>query len=459
MVEKPTYKQLKQRILQLEKQLEKYTAPNSDKKYRILFEKSKDAILMIENEKFVDCNPSAVDMLGYTNKTELLQTHPSKLSPDKQADGQNSFVKAKKMMNLALKNGRHRFEWDHKRANGEIFPVEVLLTTISNRKDKRVIHTIWRDITTRKQIEKARQEEKETLSTILESTPHGITLIDYKGKYLYVNPYFTKITGYLLKDIPTKEEWFKKAYPDKIYQKKTSEIWKNDSNTLERGKVREFIINCKNGKSKYIEFRSTFLKDRKISVLTDITKQKQAKKELKLLNLKLEHDAAHDALTGAPNRRAIFDKLNYELIRANRKNSQLSIGLCDIDHFKFVNDRYGHQVGDDILCIFVKTIQSILRPYDFVGRYGGEEFLIIIPEHSESAEEGIYERVRAKIANQRMDTRSGKIGITISIGVVNIRGEEDANAMIAAADTALYKAKHNGRNQLAFGETIPVVEK
>jgi len=272
MAKKPTYEDLERRILKLEEEADKY---------HILFEKSKDAILIIENEKFVDCNPAAMDMLGYNNKNKFLKMHPSKLSPDHQPDGKDSFIKDRKMMKLAVKNGSHIFEWDHMRANGEVFPVEVLLTTISDQKGNQVIHTVWRDITHRKQAETALQKEKETLSTILESTPHGIALIDNHGKYLYVNPYFIKITGYTLEDIHTKEDWFKKAYPDWEHRKKASQAWGNDSRHIGHGKNREFKIRCRNGRSKYIEFRSTFLKDLKISVLTDVTVRKQSEEMLR----------------------------------------------------------------------------------------------------------------------------------------------------------------------------------
>ncbi|MCD4718253.1 MAG: PAS domain S-box protein [Desulfobacula sp.] len=281
MTKKPTYEDLEQRISELESEAKRYAVYKNNDKYRVLFEKSKDAILIVENGKFIDCNRAAVDMLGHKNKTQLLLTHPSAISPDTQPDGKDSFTKAEEMMDLALKNNSHRFEWNHIKANGEVFPVEVLLTTISHQKDKRILHAILRDITQRKQEENARQKEKATLLTILESTPHGIAMIDNNGQYLYINAYFTKITGYMLKDIPTKEDWFKKAYPDRDHRMKASKAWGNDSNHPGHGKNREFRIKCKNGKFKHIEFRSTFLKGLKISVLTDVTTRKQSEETIR----------------------------------------------------------------------------------------------------------------------------------------------------------------------------------
>jgi PAS domain S-box-containing protein len=144
---------------------------------------------------------------------------------------------------------------------------------------------VYHDITERKQaeeekakLEEAFHKEKETLSMILERTPHGISLVDNDGKYVYLNPYYTKITGYTLEDIPSKEEWFKKAYPDKNYRNGIIETWNNDTLEGELGKIREFKIKCKNGDTKHIEFRSAFLKDKKISVLTDITLRKESEK-------------------------------------------------------------------------------------------------------------------------------------------------------------------------------------
>ncbi len=122
----------------------------SERKFRELFEKSGDSILILENRKFVDCNSATIKLLGYYSKEEFLNTHPSKISPLYQPDGRLSYEKAEEMMDAAIEKRTHRFEWDHLNSNGEIVPVEVLLTAISNEKGKEIIHTVWRDITGQK---------------------------------------------------------------------------------------------------------------------------------------------------------------------------------------------------------------------------------------------------------------------------------------------------------------------
>ena len=164
----------------------------------------------------------------------------------------------------------------------------------------------------------------------------------------------------------------------------------------------------------------------------------------------LAHEATHDPLTGALNRRAILDGLDRELKRAGRQKTKLSIGLFDIDHFKQVNDTYGHQAGDDVLCGFVNAIQSSLRDYDLLGRYGGEEFLMVAPDSSGSDAETLYERLRNRVAGLRTATRSGQVGITVSIGVAGVDSGAKVDTLLAAADAALYRAKDDGRNRVVY---------
>ncbi len=120
--------------------------------YRDLFEHTSDAILIIEDGQFVDCNQATVEMLRCSDRQQVLQTHPSELSPPYQPDGRSSREKADEMIRTAFEQGNHRFEWHHRRADGEVFPVEVLLTAVE-KQSKRFLHVVWRDITERKQLE------------------------------------------------------------------------------------------------------------------------------------------------------------------------------------------------------------------------------------------------------------------------------------------------------------------
>ena len=188
MAKKSTYRNKKEEILSVEECLEKIkelelenqklilenkNAAESETKYKSLFEMSNDAILVIENNTFIDCNLAVVKMLGYKNKHELLNTHPSELSPEKQPDGRFSFEKAQEIMLLTLKNGSHRFEWTHTRANGENFPVEVWLSKIEF--DNRVlINTIWRDLTEKKKAEQTILKSIEEKEILLKEIHHRV---------------------------------------------------------------------------------------------------------------------------------------------------------------------------------------------------------------------------------------------------------------------------------------------
>ncbi|MCD4722023.1 MAG: PAS domain S-box protein [Desulfobacula sp.] len=138
-----------------------------------------------------------------------------------------------------------------------------------------------RDITEKKQTERILYKEKERLSTIFESNPHGMAMVDNNGQYLYINSCFTKITGYTLKDIPSRKEWFEKVYPDEEDRKRIARISEKDNIKKNLDENREFSIRCKNGQSKNIEFRTTYLKDQIIYVLTDVTQHMKAKEALR----------------------------------------------------------------------------------------------------------------------------------------------------------------------------------
>ncbi|WP_286846451.1 MULTISPECIES: GGDEF domain-containing response regulator [Aminobacterium] len=162
----------------------------------------------------------------------------------------------------------------------------------------------------------------------------------------------------------------------------------------------------------------------------------------------LRFHADHDTLTGLLNRRAVFEHLEIEIARSEREDHPLSIALLDLDHFKQVNDTYGHLIGDEVLRDASSRIIQQVRRYDVVGRYGGEEFLLILPGASRDEAFKIAERVREKIVSCPFS--SGEIFLSASLGVALYNKASSVDEFIFAADTALYRAKKNGRNQTSF---------
>lgn len=160
----------------------------------------------------------------------------------------------------------------------------------------------------------------------------------------------------------------------------------------------------------------------------------------------LERQAVTDPLTGVLNRRGILDKLETEVARAERQGKPLSVALLDIDHFKSINDRYGHSVGDVVLRAVVERTQAALRAYDSVGRFGGEEFLMVIPGLRAGEARGVLERVRLRVGETPVATENVLVPVTVSIGGAGYQGGS-IDALIREADDALYRAKAQGRDR------------
>jgi two-component system chemotaxis response regulator CheY len=169
----------------------------------------------------------------------------------------------------------------------------------------------------------------------------------------------------------------------------------------------------------------------------------------------LREIAMRDSLTGLLNRRAIYEYTEAEISRADRERRPISLIMLDLDHFKSVNDRYGHMVGDEALCLLARTITGNVRPYDFVGRWGGEEFLVVLPGATLAEAAAVAERLRTCIAAVPLLLADrSRLELRISAGVTGApfsRGQR-LDVLIQQADQALYRAKEKGRNRVSvFG--------
>ena len=296
----------------------------STKRYQALFDKTADALLIIEGKSFIDCNQATLDMLGYNTKQELYDTHPSKLSPEFQTDGQSSEEKANEMIKIAFENGSNRFEWEHQRKNGDVFPVEVLLTAIPFA-DTQLLHVVWRDIAERKNA--------------------------------------------------------------------AAEI---------------------------------------------------------------EYQAYYDSLTGLPNRRLLLDRLKQSLITSRRHQYFGALLFIDLDRFKTINDSLGHSVGDKLLIEAAKRIKSCIWDEDTASRFGGDEYLVLLRHLGN--DKGAASLTAKKVASRILDEFKSpfiigeqELHVSSSIGITLFPFEDqDIDDIVKHADTAMYSAKKNGRNQIAF---------
>ncbi|MCX5812026.1 MAG: PAS domain S-box protein [Proteobacteria bacterium] len=280
--------ELRQRIAELEKaetrrERTEQALQESENKFREMAEKSLAGMYIVQDGLFRYVNARFAEVHGLTVNEIIDKKGPINLVLPE------DWPRVKENMHKRLSGEIEslNFEFRILAKNGDIKNVEAYTTRIMYQGKPAIIGTLL-DITERKKAIEALQDERKTLFTILEHQPVGIALIDKSGKYQYLNPEFTNITGYNLQDITIGTGWFEKAYPDPEYRRKVIDAWKTDRlHEGGKGADIEFIITCKNGQTKCIEFRTTHLKDYSITALTDITGQKRAEEDREKLQAQL----------------------------------------------------------------------------------------------------------------------------------------------------------------------------
>jgi len=186
-----------------------------------------------------------------------------------------------------------------------------------------------------------------------------------------------------------------------------------------------------------------------------ITERKKAEDDRKGLIKELEHLSRTDGLTGLMNRRALMENLEHEVRRSIRYGTDLSMVLCDIDNFKEINDTYGHSTGDRALETVADVLLDMARKSDIIGRYGGDEFLLILPETTLEGSREFAERLKSTLAKTRFSSEDGSpIAFSLSFGVTAFEPEKDTpDSFITRADHAMYASKREGRNRVTVQKT------
>jgi diguanylate cyclase (GGDEF)-like protein/PAS domain S-box-containing protein len=414
--------------------------------YKEVFQKSTDGMLIIEDDKFVDCNNAVVEMLKYENKEHILNANPVDLSPEFQPDGRSSFDKVQENAKIVLEKGNKTFEWVHLRANGSPFWVEVALSDMSTD-DKVRFLVVWREISEKKQLEKKNSYQNMILSSVLNSSSDLIFYKDYRdkgGKYIGCNPAFESFVGKSKKEIIGYDSI-------EIFGKEIGKFFRDDDLAVIQGQTEtssEHWVTYPNGERVLLHTLKSLFKDDNgntigiIGISRDITTAHKYKIELEKNVQKQKILANTDPLTGIMNRRAIFnssDKLH--------DIKDIAVLMLDIDNFKQINDTYGHEKGDMVLKSIVDTCNNNLREEDAFGRLGGEEFIIILYNTDKAKAKEIASRLVQEVSKQKIS--DDKISVTVSIGMVmnDCKKYGSLSEILNDADKTLYKAKASGKNQ------------
>lgn len=296
------------------------------------------------------------------------------------------------------------------------------------------------------------EETARFLNTIFESIRDPFMILDTDYKIIKANKAYSDLKKIMLKDL--------------IGEKCYAATRKRDSvcddcivaKTFRSGdtSAKEKKISTVPSEQEWIEIYTYPILNQKgvvthvIEYVRNITDRKRAEQESQRFIKELETLSSEDSLTGLQNRRMIFERIGYEIERVRRYQAELSLIFCDLDNFKEINDTYGHKAGDEVLRSIANILRRSVRTSDVVGRYGGDEFLIVLPQQSLKGAQDLAERIRISVQDTKFEMPDGKsVGTTMSIGVAFYDGAEtDVDALISRIDTALYVSKRSGKNQI-----------
>jgi len=296
----------------------------------------------------------------------------------------------------------------------------------------------------------------ETFSLAFGVSKQGLCDFNLSEGSLFMSPEVYEILGFSPCEFPnTLEEWRKRIHPEdqkkNIFSLRSPELINDSFETIYRIKNRQGQWIWIQGKGGIVEKSHSGDPKRILSVISDITNLKNFQKQMQGIYRDLYQSANTDHLTGLLNRQRFYVILNEEMDRSARYSSPLSIIMLDIDHFKEVNDTFGHQTGDRILEQLAEIIQSRVRKTDKTGRWGGDEFMILVLGDVASAitiAEDLREATEASDFDIPFD-------VTVSLGIAHYRSTDDQDSFITRVDDALYRAKAKGRNIIVTETGVP----
>jgi diguanylate cyclase (GGDEF)-like protein/PAS domain S-box-containing protein len=406
-----------------------------------------NAIVITDTEpRILWANAAFTSLTGYS-LDEAIGRKPAELV--KSGKQEQAFYE--RMWQTILAGEAWHGELVNKRKDGSFYDEELTITPVRMEGDA-VTHfiAVKQDISTRKAAERTLRESEARFRLFYEHAPVAYQSLDASGRIMEVNDAWLKQLGYTREAVigrfigdflaPGQEVALKQYFSDFLLE---GALYKAEYDLMHRdGSLVTVSLDGLIERDEHGNFKRTQC------VLHNISAHKRMERELRYL-------AATDALTGLANRRHFLDQMRLALARHQRHNTPTALLMIDLDWFKRVNDRYGHAVGDEVLRHYANTLQTSLRRIDLLGRLGGEEFAILLPDTEAAGAFEFADRVRLLAENQPAQTRAGAVTVTLSIGVTAFAPhDQDTDVILARADRALYRAKENGRNRVELEPAI-----
>jgi diguanylate cyclase (GGDEF)-like protein/PAS domain S-box-containing protein len=391
-------------------------------------------------------NAAFSQLTGYT-LAESIGRKPAELI----RSGQQDQVFYQNMWQTILAGRAWHGELVNKRKDGSLYHEELTITPVRSGhdgagQDGEISHfiAVKQDISARKAVERTLRESEARFRLFYEHAPVAYESLDAAGNILEVNDEWLRQFGY------PREQVIGRFIGDFLASGQEAMLKTRFANFLRDGAVRKTEYDFLHHDGSIVTVSVDGLVDRDEHgnfrrtqcVLHNITAHKRMEQELRYL-------AATDALTGLANRRHFIDQMRLALARHHRHDTPTALLMLDLDWFKRVNDQYGHAVGDEVLRNFADVVQASLRNIDLLGRLGGEEFAILLPDTEAAGAYEFAERVRQRAASQPVQTLAGEVTVTLSIGVTSfVSQDKNTDVILARADRALYRAKESGRNRV-----------
>ena len=412
-----------------------------------LIEKLPDAILVLDEQKrIIDANPAAQLITG-KGIARLVGEKITGVLPFPEFWYTTDYANDQKSDEFSMRL----------RGLQEHFSIDANLL-INSEKQQTGYLLLFRNITEQKKIMLDLRQSVALTKAVIESSLSGVFVIDREMNVIMSNSNlkamfdlkdnWARLPGIRALDVIAQKITNPSAYYNMLERiVENPDMGQSEAFDLENGYAVELTVTPYKVENEEVGWLFSF---------GDITERKQAENRLREM-------AISDSLTGVFNRRYFFQLAQSELERSYRYHRELSLLMLDIDHFKKINDTFGHQVGDQVLEALVSRCRSSLRIFDIIGRYGGEEFVIMLPETNINDASDIAERLRQQVEGIIVLTTKGKATITISIGLTYYRSgnQMQLDQLIGQADQALYVAKEGGRNRVSvyqYQDPLPGID-